>query len=100
MRIVLQTLPPFCAMPVMSSTLTCRSSICAAMPSSAPMVTTPVPPTPVTSIDHGAARDAIGGSGSAESSGGSGRMLAEAAAMDGHETGAEPVDAGKILVAA
>ncbi|MCY1232237.1 hypothetical protein D9M72_447150 [compost metagenome] len=42
------TAPPFCARPAMSSTVTPLFSRCAAMPSRPPMVTTPVPPTPVT----------------------------------------------------
>ena len=42
------TAPFFCASPVMSSTVQPLPSRCAAMPSSAPMVTTPVPPMPVT----------------------------------------------------
>ncbi len=44
----LSTAPPFWASPVMSSTLVPLPSRWAAMPSSAPMVTTPVPPMPVT----------------------------------------------------
>ncbi len=48
-RMWLVTAPPFWAMPVMSSTLAARPSMCAAMAISAPTVRTPVPPMPVTS---------------------------------------------------
>ena len=48
MRTWLSTAPPFCARPVMSSTEAPLPSIWLAMPRSAPIVTTPVPPTPVT----------------------------------------------------
>ena len=48
MRTCDQTGPPFCARPAMSSTETPLPSSVAAVPSSAPIVTTPVPPTPVT----------------------------------------------------
>ena len=48
MRTCETTAPFFCASPVMSSTDTPLPSRCAAMPSRAPMVTTPVPPMPVT----------------------------------------------------
>jgi len=50
MRMWLITAPFFCASPVMSSTPQPLPSTCAAMPSSCPMVTTPVPPTPVTTM--------------------------------------------------
>jgi hypothetical protein len=43
------TEPPFCAKPMKSSTLALLPSRCAAIVMSAPTVTTPVPPTPVTS---------------------------------------------------
>ncbi|KGW50612.1 hypothetical protein Y049_2353 [Burkholderia pseudomallei MSHR684] len=44
------TAPPFCAKPMKSSTDALLPSRCAAMLTSAPTVTTPVPPTPVTSM--------------------------------------------------
>ena len=47
-RTWLITAPPFCASPDMSRIMLALPSICAAMPSSAPMVKTPVPPTPPT----------------------------------------------------
>ena len=50
MRIWDQTGPPFWASPAMSSTVMPLFSRFAAIPSRAPMVTTPVPPTPVTRI--------------------------------------------------
>ena len=49
-RTWLITAPFFCASPVKSSTVQPLPSRCAAMPSSAPTVTTPVPPMPVTSM--------------------------------------------------
>src|SRR5215470_11983365 len=52
MRTWLTTAPPFCAMPSWSSTLTPLSSMCAAVPMMAPMVTTPVPPMPVMSTPY------------------------------------------------
>src|SRR5262245_44142092 len=62
------TAPFFCARPVMSSTLQPLLSRCAAMPSSAPIVTTPVPPMPVTRMLYGSALLASVGSGSDEKS--------------------------------
>ena len=50
MRTWLSTAPPFCARPVKSSTDTARPSRCAAMPMTAPTVSTPVPPIPVISV--------------------------------------------------
>ena len=47
-RTWLMTAPFFCARPVKSSVEQPRPSMCAAIPSSAPMVMTPVPPIPVT----------------------------------------------------
>ena len=44
----LSTAPPFWASPIMSSVVAPLPSRWAAMPSSAPIVTTPVPPMPVT----------------------------------------------------
>ena len=49
----------------MSSTEQPLPSRCAAMPSSAPMVTTPVPPMPVTTIPYGFGVVGTTGSGSA-----------------------------------
>ena len=46
-RMWIETAPPFCASPAMSMMPTPSPSRCAAMPSTAPTVTTPVPPTPV-----------------------------------------------------
>ena len=51
MRTWLTTGPPFCAKPVASNTVALRPSRLAAMPSKAPMVTTPVPPIPATIIE-------------------------------------------------
>src|SRR5437588_10066481 len=68
MRTCDTTAPFFCASPVMSSTLQPLPSRWAAMPSSAPMVTTPVPPMPVTRMPYGAAVDASVGSVSAGNS--------------------------------
>ncbi len=48
-RTKLRTEPPFWAKPMKSSTLALLPSRCAAMVIRAPTVTTPVPPTPVTS---------------------------------------------------
>ena len=48
------TEPPFCAKPMKSSTDALLPSRCAAMLISAPTVTTPVPPTPVTRMSYGA----------------------------------------------
>ena len=50
MRTWLVTGPPFWARPAMSITAAALPSRCAAMARSAPMVTTPVPPTPVIRI--------------------------------------------------
>ena len=47
----------------MSSTLQPLPSRCAAMPSSAPIVTTPVPPMPVTRMPYGSAVVGSAGSG-------------------------------------
>ena len=44
----LQVAPPFCARPAASCVTMPLPSMCAAMPSSWPMVMTPVPPTPAT----------------------------------------------------
>jgi hypothetical protein len=61
----LVTAPFFCAMPVKSRTLQALPSMCAAMPSSAPMVMTPVPPIPVTRMPYGRSSDGSAGCGSA-----------------------------------
>ena len=102
MRMCVVTAPPFCASPVWSSTVEPRPSRCPAMPSSAPMVTTPVPPTPVIRMFQGCDRSVR--------SGGAGRFasfslrrdllaLAHAAAMHGHEARAEAIHAAVVLVA-
>ncbi|MDT4846086.1 hypothetical protein FQZ97_800940 [compost metagenome] len=52
-RTKLSTEPPFCAKPMKSSTLADLPSRCAAIAMTAPTVTTPVPPTPVTSRSYG-----------------------------------------------
>jgi hypothetical protein len=49
-RTWLSTAPPFCARPDMSRIMLALPSICAAMPSNAPIVSTPVPPTPPTAM--------------------------------------------------
>jgi hypothetical protein len=46
----LQVAPPFCARPAASCVTMPLPSMCAAMPSSWPMVMTPVPPTPATTM--------------------------------------------------
>ena len=58
------TEPPFCAKPMKSSTLADLPSRCAAIAISAPTVTTPVPPTPVTSRSYGPVQACGAGSGS------------------------------------
>src|SRR5579863_1352839 len=65
----LSTAPPFCARPAMSSTVTPFFSRCAAMPIKPPIVTTPVPPTPVTRIPYGLASAGSTGCGSVAKSG-------------------------------
>ncbi len=62
-RTCVVTAPPFCARPVWSSTLVPLPSRCAAMPISAPMVTTPVPPMPVTRMFQGWSRTGSTGCG-------------------------------------
>ena len=62
-RTWLVTAPNFCARPVMSSTDTPLPSMCAAIPSSAPTVTTPLPPMPVTRMFHGSSSAGSAGSG-------------------------------------
>jgi hypothetical protein len=68
MRMCDTTEPFFCARPVMSSTEQPLPSRCAAMPSSAPIVTTPVPPMPVTTMPYGVDVDGSSGSGIAGNS--------------------------------
>ena len=62
-RIWHATAPPFCARPVMSMLPKPLPSMKAAWPSTALIVTTPVPPTPVTSIEYGPVRSGCLGSG-------------------------------------
>ena len=62
------TEPPFCAKPMKSSTEAWWPSRCAAMVTSAPTVTTPVPPTPVTSMSKGPLQAQGAGEGSAVTS--------------------------------
>ena len=66
----LHVAPPFCARPAASCVTMPLPSMCAAMPSNWPMVMTPVPPTPATTMPQ--APPASGcictGSGSAPSS--------------------------------
>ena len=98
-RTWLVTAPFFCARPVKSSTLQPLPSRCAAMPSSAPTVMTPVPPMPVTRMPYGAAsggsRRHAAGRPRAAARGG----LARARAAHGDEARAEALDAGEVLVA-
>src|SRR5438128_11572194 len=68
MRTCVTTAPFFCARPVMSSTDTPLPSRCAAMPSSAPIVTTPVPPMRVTRFPYGSWDDGAAGGGRCEKS--------------------------------
>ena len=103
MRTWVVTAPPFCARPVWSSTLAPLPSRCAAMPISAPMVTTPVPPMPVIRMFQGWSRSA-GSAGigqGVEQSTRPSRPCAcfSAAAVHGDEARAEAVDAGIVLVA-
>ena len=51
----LQVAPPFCASPAASCVTMPLPSMCAATPSSWPMVITPVPPTPATTMPQGSA---------------------------------------------
>ena len=69
MRMCETTEPPFCASPVISSTPQPLPSRCAAMPISAPMVTTPVPPTPVTTALYNVTSPAKTGAGNKLTSG-------------------------------
>ena len=59
----LQVEPPFCARPAASCVMTPLPSRCAAMPSRDPMVITPVPPTPATTMPHAASAAGSTGSG-------------------------------------
>ena len=60
----LQVAPPFCARPPASCVTTPLPSMCAAMPSSWPMVMTPVPPTPATTMPQAFSASGSVGSGS------------------------------------
>ena len=63
-RTWLNTAPPFCAKPEKSKVINAFPSRCAAMPNNAPIVRTPVPPTPVTAMLKGWSRFILGwGSG-------------------------------------
>ena len=64
MRTCELTEPFFCDMPVMSSTDTSLPSKCAAMPSNAPKVITPVPPMPLINMLCGLSQGAVGGEAS------------------------------------
>ena len=103
------TEPPFCAKPMKSSTLAEWPSRCAAIAITAPTVTTPVPPTPVTSRSYGPVQACGAGSGSVSTLACEARRarpgeragaLPQAAADDADEARAEPVGAGVVLVAA
>ena len=59
----LQVAPPFCARPPASCVTTPLPSRCAAMPSNWPMVMTPVPPTPATTMPQAASATGSAGSG-------------------------------------
>ena len=48
----LQVAPPFCANPAESCVTMPLPSMCAAIPNSCPIVITPVPPTPATTVPH------------------------------------------------
>jgi hypothetical protein len=77
-------------------------SRCAAMPRMAPMVTTPVPPMPVTSMFHGRSMRGCSGSGRAGPHPRlAGRLDAffSFAALHGDEARAEALEAGVVLVA-
>ena len=103
MRTWLMTAPFFCDNPVKSSVEHALPSTWAAMPSSAPMVMTPVPPMPVTRMLNGAVQRGrcrqrhIGEQRRRIGRGAIG--LAQLAAMHGDEARAKAFDAGKILVA-
>ena len=103
-RTWLNTEPPFWARPAMSIMPQPLPSRCAAMPRMAPMVTTPVPPTP-SMIDAQPSCRAETAAGSGTPSSGSAVAgdalgLADLGAVHGDEGRAEAVDAGEILVAA
>ena len=63
----LQVEPPFCARPAASWVITPLPSRWAAMPSSEPMVITPVPPTPATTMPQACSATGSTGSGMAGS---------------------------------
>jgi hypothetical protein len=71
------------------------------MPIRAPMVTTPVPPTPVTRMPQGSpvVGSGLGQGGEAAARPLQGLALAQPAALDGDEARAEAVHAGVVLVA-
>ena len=58
-----KTCPPFCARPVISKVEDAFPSTCAAMPTMAETVVTPVPPTPVNTIERGRSKFIGSGSG-------------------------------------
>ena len=62
-RMWLQVAPPFCAKPAESCVTMPLPSMCAAMPNNWPMVMTPVPPTPATTMPQGCRRAGKSGSG-------------------------------------
>ena len=64
-RTWLQVAPPFCANPAESCVTMPLPSMCAAMPSNWPMVITPVPPTPATTMPQGCVMTGSSGSGNA-----------------------------------
>ena len=103
MRTWLMTAPFFCDRPVKSSVEQALPSTWAAMPSSAPMVMTPVPPMPVTRMLKGPSscrRGRLRQIGEQRRRIGRGAVgLAQLAAMHGDEARAEAFDAGKVLVA-
>ena len=100
MRTCDTTAPFFCASPVMSSTLQPLPSRCAAMPSSAPIVTTPVPPMPVTRMPYGLVGARYRWRGQSREIAALRLLgLAQRAAFDRHEARAKAVDARIILVA-
>ncbi len=96
------TAPPFCARPAISSTESPLPSRCAAIPSSCPIVTTPVPPTPVTTIPYApsARNEGNGGLRQFRNAAGRGRLaLLQLPALDGDEARAKTIQARVVLVA-
>ena len=80
MRTCDQTEPPFWARPAMSSAVTPLPSRWAAMHRMAPMVTTPVPPTPVIRMPQGSARPGRVGCGQGRQVGAAGQRPCPCAA--------------------